>query len=263
MSGDAPGSRQLPARWWVAWFAGLYCLALVAETPARAMVWAVDVVTGGVVSLTAERGSFWRGEAEVSLRGRDPALAAVPFGRFQWRWGPIGLLSGAAVIDVRRVDTTTWGGLRFDRTGAEVRGLVLDGPASLLAHVMPVGGWRPDGELHLDIRSLRWSNGVQAGQVEGRWRRARLGGPGGEELGSCEFRLDARAGVVSYRIVPTEGPVRLSGGGEWLPGAGFSFQGELDLRLGGGLLRPLIRRSGREIGPDRYRFDIDMRHRPG
>ncbi|MEI7968211.1 MAG: type II secretion system protein N [Betaproteobacteria bacterium] len=263
MRGDAPASRQFPVRQWVAWFAGLYCLALVAEAPARAMAWAVDRVTGGMVCLTAERGSFWRGEAEVVLPGRDPTLAAVPLGRVQWRWGPTELLSGAAVIDVRQAGATTWGQFRFDRTGARVRGLVLDVPASLLAHVMPVGGWRPDGELHLEIRSLRWSNGVQAGQVDGRWRRARLGGPGGEELGSCELRLNARAGVVSYRIVPTEGPVRLSGGGEWLPGASLSFHGELDLRLGGGLLRPLIRGSGREIGPDRYRFDIDMRHRAG
>lgn len=227
------------------------------------MAWALGGMTGGMVTLTAERGSFWRGEAEVVLRGRDPELAAVPLGRVQWRWGPPALLSGEAVLDVRQVGAAPWGEFRFDRTGARVRGLVLDGPASFLAHVMPVGGWRPDGELHLEIRSLRWSNGIQAGQAHGRWRRARLGGLGGEELGSCEFRLDARAGVVSYRIAPAEGPVLLTGGGEWLPGASFSFHGELDLRLGGRLLRPLIRGSGRETGPDRYRFDIDLRHRAG
>jgi len=215
-------------------------LALVVFAPAAWLAGGVASATGQRLLLSDARGTVWRGSAVLVLTGgADSRDAAALPGRLEWR---IGLAGMALAVSARhecclngelqlRVEPGI-GRVRLTLPAADgVRG---QWPASWLAglgtpwNTLQLGGWMKLA-----------SPGLTAEAVQGRWR---LDGSAELQLDDMSSRLSTLPRLGSYRIgiasagdggaggagislATIEGPLQLSGSGQWAAG-GVRFRGE-------------------------------------
>jgi general secretion pathway protein N len=243
-------------------------VALVVYAPAAWLAASVASATGQRLLLADARGTLWQGSAVLVLTGgansRD--AAALP-GRLAWRVG----LAGARLAVVARHECCLTGDLqllvepgigRVKVTLPAVDGVRGQWPASWLAglgtpwNTLQLGGW-----LRLA------SPGLTVEAVQGRWR---LDGSAELQFDDVQSRLSTLPRLGSYRIgiagtaagadagaaaggagitlSTIEGPLLLSGSGQWAAG-GARFRGEARADQGAeAALNNLLNLIGRRQG---------------
>jgi len=211
--------------------------ALVAFAPAAWLAGGVASATGERLLLADARGTLWQGSAVLVLTGgagsRD--AAALP-GRLGWTLG----LAGTGITltarhacclngDQRLLIEPGFGRLKVTLPAAEgARG---QWPASWLVGLgTPWNTLQPGGWLRLS------SPGLAVESVQGRWR---LAGRAELELEGMHSRLSTLPRLGSYNLgmangaggeavitlSTTEGPLQLSGSGQWAAGR-LRFSGD-------------------------------------
>jgi general secretion pathway protein N len=241
--------------------------ALLAFAPAAWLADSVASATGQRLLLADARGTVWRGSAVAVLTGgvgsRD--AAALP-GRLEWTLG----LSGRQIVlaarhecclngengvngELRLLITPAVGGFKLTLPPAE--GVRAQWPAGWLAglgtpwNTLQLGGW------------LRLSSpGLVLESAEGRWR---FDGRADLALDTISSRLSTLPTLGSYRInvlgaaatgdagitlSTTEGPLQLSGSGQWAASR-LRFRGEARAAEGSeAVLNNLLNLIGRRQG---------------
>ena len=237
--------------------------ALVAFAPAAWLADSLATATEQRLLLADARGTVWQGSAVAVLTGgagsRD--ASALP-GRLAWR---VGLAAGHIELtlrqdcclngDLRLAIAPGLGRLKVTLPAAEgVRG---QWPASWLTglgtpwNTLQLGGW------------LRLSSpGGAAETVQGRWRfdgsaEVRLDAINSRlstlpQLGSYDLAVAAAPGAASgeanITLSTTEGPLQLSGSGQWAAGR-LRFRGEARADEGAeAVLNNLLNLIGRRQG---------------
>ena len=207
-------------------------VALVAFLPAAWLAGRVEAATAGQVQLADPRGTVWAGSAQLVLTGgrgsRD--AAALPT-RLQWhlRPGLSGLhmaLSSSCCMPqpMSLLLRPGLGSFSVDLADGQTRW-----PAALLAGLgTPWNTLQLDGDLQLRTQrlSIRWAQGRTAvtgnADLLARDLASRLATV--RPMGS--YRLDLAGGAVpTLRLATTEGPLQLSGSGQWV-GSRLHFSGE-------------------------------------
>jgi len=237
---------------------------LLAFAPAAWLADGVASATGQRLLLADARGTVWRGSAVAVLTGGEGSrdAAALP-GRLEWTVG----LSGRQIVltarhecclngvngELRLLIAPGIGGMKF--TLPPAAGVRAQWPAGWLAglgtpwNTLQLGGW-----LRLT------SPGLALESVEGRWRfdgRAELA------LDAISSRLSTLPKLGAYRVnvagtaatgdagitlSTTEGPLQLSGSGQWAAGR-LRFRGEARAAEGfEAVLNNLLNLIGRRQG---------------
>lgn len=246
-----------------AWFgaAGAVCGALAALLVFAPAAWLVDAVasaSAGRLLLADARGSFWSGSALPVLAGGPGSLQARALpSRLNWELGLDGFalalrarqaccINGELALRI----APRWGGLAISLPASH--GAYGQWPAAWLDglgtpfNTLQLGGWLSlsGSGLTLESAAGRWRLGGQA-QLSVDNLSARVSGD--EKLGS--YRLDLGGGSVAHIALSTlDGPLELSGQGEWGPG-GLRFRGQARAAAGyeaglNNLLNLLGRRQG-------------------
>jgi general secretion pathway protein N len=236
-------------------------VALVAFAPAAWLASGVASATSQRLLLADARGTVWSGSAvPVLTGGADSRDAAALPGRLQWSLA----LAGRQLALTARHECCLNGELRLLLEPGFGRVKVTlpppESPRAQWPAVWLSGLGTPWNTLQLG-GSLRLSSpGLQAESVQGRWR---LEGRAALQLDALSSRLSPLPSLGSYRIdlagdaasgdaritlTTTEGPLQLSGSGQWA-GARLRFRGEARAAAGSetalnNLLNLLGRRQG-------------------
>lgn len=209
--------------------------ALVAFAPAAWLAGAVARATGDRVLLAEARGTVWSGSAVAVLTGgagsRD--ASALP-GRLSWSLGLDGAALGVALRHACCINGELklriepgFGRLKVSLPAAQ--GALGQWPAAWLAglgtpfNTLQLGGWMAlnSGGLAFESAGGRWRvDGSAAIAISGLSSRLSTL----ETLGSYRIGL-AGGDVAQITLATQEGPLRLSGSGQWA-GNGVRFRGE-------------------------------------
>jgi general secretion pathway protein N len=233
-------TRSAGLRWAIAGaFAGALG-GLVAFAPATWLAGAVSSLTDARVLLTDARGTIWNGDAVAVLSGgADSRSAASLPGRLTWTlrpaWGSLNLrfrhdccVNGEPTIRIQPGFGRTMATLVPD-TGSNTLG---QWPAAWLTGLgTPWNTIQPTGVLRIT------SPGLAIERTQGRIRFAGeaafdVSGAASRMstlpvLGSyrVNLRSDAATGSATVNLTTTEGPLRLTGQGQWTD-SGLRFRGE-------------------------------------
>ena len=249
--GDGGGS------WWRrALFIGVIVLVVVGTwlltAPATLADWALGRATSQRIRIADASGSIWNGRGRLVIvdvageRDRreraDPdtgasetdarmlALSGVPIpGTITWRIDPWPLLLGRLQATVQHDSMAKpvtlegqAGALRVGPGAMQLPSIALDRLGSPWSAVRPVGSlgisWQQlqvarngfEGRLVLDLRDA--SSALTTVRPLGAWR----------------LEVDAKGQSADLRMVPLEGPLRLSGTGNWTARGGLKFQAEAE-----------------------------------
>jgi general secretion pathway protein N len=212
-------------------------VALVAFAPAAWLATGVATATGQRLLLADAQGTAWQGSAVLVLTGgADSRDAAALPGRLHWQAGLAGTalditLRQACCLNGEMTLRVEPGIGRMKVTLPAADGVRGQWPASWLAglgtpwNTLQLAGWLRLG-----------SSGLSAEAAQGRWR---LDGRLDVELDEIRSRLSTLPRLGSYRVgvagagdggagitlSTIEGPLLLSGSGQWAPG-GVRFRGE-------------------------------------
>lgn len=240
-------------------------MALVAGAPARWLAEAVATATQGRVVLSEAQGTLWQGHAVLTLTGGPGSRDAWTLpGRLGWALGVDRRgLRVAVSQDCCLPAPMVWraagdlGELRLTLSTTRAEAPLAQWPAAWLAALgTPWNTLQPAGLVRLS------SPGLRIGWAQGRWQldgavRADFVGMSSRlstlpVLGS--YRADLAAGGASGASVPTltittvEGPLQLSGQGQWA-GDRWRLRGEARAEAGSALaLQNLLNLIGRREG---------------
>ena len=244
--------RSLHAgRRWAAWGAALGLgLGLLTQAPAQWLADGLQGASGGRLLLAEARGSLWNGSAVLVLTGGSGSrdAAALP-GRLQWQlrpgWSGLRLRAEQACCLPEGLQLTLhpgWGGyaLVLDDPARPAGAAIRPGPARTLGQWPAswlAGLGTPWNTLQLGGQLQLASSGLRLESVAGQMR---LAGDLQLQLRGASSRLSALPALGSYqlllqgsgqpgeaaslRLSSQEGPLRLSGEGQWT-GARLQFRG--------------------------------------
>lgn len=219
-----PGASPAPWGWALAGALAGLLTALLLFAPARWLAALVKQVSGEQITLSAPRGSFWQGSAQLVVSGgpgsRDQA--ALP-GSVTWRirptWSGMALQLSAACCTPQAlhlgVTPVGWGGVRLALADGQS-----SWPAGLLA-----GLGTPWNTVQVQGQLVASSTGLQAEWLKGRFSLA-----GRLQLDALQIssRLSTLQPMGSYRVTLQGGPsatlqletlsghLQLTGHGQWV-----------------------------------------------
>lgn len=203
-----------------------YAVFLGALMPARVVATRVEQATRGAVQLANVEGTLWKGRARV--------VVATPLGpadieALQWRLLPARLLEGRVAYALhapgRAVELSgevgrspaAW---HVPALGAAATAQGLQALAPLLAP------WRPEGEVRLEAKDLRWTDTALEGTAALEWRGAALGLSAVRPLGSYRAELRGEGAAARLGLATLEGPLVVTGRGTLTPPSRLAFTGE-------------------------------------
>ena len=251
----APPSSHTPWAWalWGGLLGALLALALFA--PARWLARPLEAATGGHVLLEGARGTVWDGSGQVTLSGGPGSddKSTLP-GRARWQLQPgWGQLQVSVLADCCMAQAWTlelqprWGGLQLRMNDVQSQW-----PAQLLAGLgTPWNTIRAEGLLTVSSQALtaQWSLGRLALQgqlqLDAQDMASRLSTL--RPMGSYRFVVQGGE-VPRLRLSTTQGPLQLSGSGQWTEGRlrfeGMATTGPESLDALANLLNIVGRRDG-------------------
>jgi general secretion pathway protein N len=265
----APASAR--ARRWALLGAAFGAFAgVIAFAPATWLASALADATSGRVLLADARGTVWRGSATPVVTGGEGSRdAAVLPGRLHWQAG----LDGAALrlrfeqacclpAGAELRVGPAGGGIEWRLAGGTGAAPLAQWPAALLAglgapwNTLQLGGtvrvsspglawrrvagrWTVEGAAQLELDGL--SSRVSPLPVLGSYRIALRGAPPGE--------AEDAASALRIEIATAEGPLVLTGAGQWATGTPLRFRGEARASPGSeAALNNLLNLLGRRQG---------------
>lgn len=242
------------------WRRGLFALAIVLvvlvtwllTAPATMADWALGKATSQRIRIADATGSIWRGKGRLVIvdvegervrreRAADNAgtktnaadllaLAGVPIpGTITWKIDPwpllLGRLEATAQHDSMARPVTLNGNAQSLLIGPgamQLPSIALDRLGS------PWNAVKPVGSLAVNWQQLRVAQNGFEGKLVLDLRDASSALTTVRPLGAWRLEVDAKGPAADLRMVPLEGPLRLSGSGNWTARNGLRFQAEAE-----------------------------------
>lgn len=220
--------------------------------PATMADWALGKVSSQRLRIADASGSIWNGKGRlviVDVAGQrdrreraDPAtgvneadarmlaLSGVPIpGTISWKIDPWPLLLGRLEASIQHDSMAkavslngTAGALRISPGAMQLPSIALDRLGS------PWNAVRPVGSLGVSWQQLQVARNGFEGRLVLDLRDASSALTTVRPLGAWRLEVDARGQSADLRMVPLEGPLRLSGSGNWTARGGLKFQAEAE-----------------------------------
>lgn len=204
-------------------------VALLWQVPATVIDAGLDRASGGTLRLTQAAGTLWSGHGVVM------GLVSAPDAWQAWLPTEWALDALSVPIGVPAWDISTGGlpvaRLEFGIGGVVVSRLRLHGPAKFFIERIPhnIGhaGWK--GEIAVESPRFQCSWHVHCvGRLELQWTHAASELLPGQELGNYQLTIEgAPGGGVHFQLRTVDGRVRIDGGGRWMVGGVFAFNGTI------------------------------------
>lgn len=263
------------------WARALFLVAVVIvvlatwllTAPATLADWALGKATSQRIRIADATGSIWTGKGRLVVvdvdgervrreRAADNpgtkstetellALAGVPIpGTISWKIDPwpllLGRLEATAQHDSMAKPVTLNGtaqALQIGPGAMQLPSIALDRLGS------PWNAVRPVGSLAVNWQQLRVARSGFEGKLVLDLRDASSALTTVRPLGAWRLEVDAKGPAADLRMVPLEGPLRLSGTGNWTARGGLKFQAEAEADEGERLrLQSLLGLLGRREG---------------
>ena len=200
-----------------------YGAAVIATLPATWLSAGIERAAHERLSLRDPAGTVWRGSGR--LFGRTPSGAWLDFGAVRWTAAPRSLLAGALGMEVaigKRTDTS----LELGLGSVTLRHLDVELPGAFVAGLAPGADTvSPEGRVHILAESLRVDSASILGSAEVEWRDLKIARPQAMALGSHVAHLRGAGKSLAIELATLEGPLRVSGSGDWTRGKGLSLYG--------------------------------------
>jgi general secretion pathway protein N len=202
----------------------VYAIALIATAPASWISHTVDRASSHRVALRAPAGSIWAGSGRLyAIERSGPPLE---LGELRWRAAWYRIFTGKLATDLRFGDASRSMHIEASPFGVTIRGLDIALPGRVLASFAPgLGAMGPQGTLRIRSESLSLAADSVLGLAEVEWRQIRLTRAPELDLGSHVARLRGGGSNVDIELGTLEGPLQLSGKGNWDRSAGLTMAG--------------------------------------
>ncbi len=243
--------------WWRRVLFALVLLAVVLGTwlwtaPATMADWALGKATGQRIRIADASGSIWQGRgrlvivdvagerdrrerADAATSGSAPsgqmlALSGVPIpGSIRWKIDPWPLLLGRLQATVQHDSMAKPVTLNGNASGLQIGPGAMQLPSIALDRLgSPWNAVRPVGSLGVNWQQLQVARNGFEGRLVLDLRDASSALTTVRPLGAWRLEVDARGQSADLRMVPLEGPLRLSGSGNWTARGGLRFQAEAE-----------------------------------
>lgn len=243
--------------WWRVALFILVVLVVVVSTwlltaPATMADWALGKATSQRIRIADASGSIWNGKGRLVIvdvagerdrRDRaDPAtggnqadaqmlaLSGVPIpGTITWKIDPWPLLLGRLVATVQHDSMAKPVTLNGNANGLQISPGAMQLPSIALDRLgSPWSAVRPVGSLGVSWQQLQVARNGFEGRLVLDLRDASSALTTVRPLGAWRLEVDAKGQTADLRMVPLEGPLRLSGSGNWTARGGLRFQAEAE-----------------------------------
>jgi hypothetical protein len=224
-----------------------YLLFLILQMP---LAWLIArLPADSPIQLHQAKGSAWNGSVRQVIWQAE--ADRIDLGQLNWKWQPGELLDGRIGFDFElgRTARNIHGSIMLGHNSLvlnNVRGKV---DATLLGFVSrPLSLLQPQGNLLLDVANLSLTHKRIHGSARLEWQNAQSGivaAPLGDYRAELNTDPDGRRALINVHTV--QGPLRMNGNAEYLPGK--EFRGTLRLTPpqaeGGQAYRPLLSLLGK------------------
>lgn len=208
---------MMPRRWLsalagIAFFLVCFAIAVIVRAPASLIDAVVAHQTKGRVRVAGCEGTLWRGNG-VLMTSIGQART-----RIEWRIDA-GRLLHATLAGTVMLGTSA--PVRIQTTTSRVDIGVLDAafPAALVAAALgPYEAYEIGGDVRVRSQGLVLTQAAGSGRADIEWLQARTGVIDVAPLGSYRMRVDANAAGGRVDLQTLEGPLTLSGTGQWTAG---------------------------------------------
>jgi hypothetical protein len=211
-------------RWILLSLLGGYAMFLLATAPAWVVTRNLAQWSAGAATASKAEGTLWRGAARVELPRQGLALQRV-----EWRFQPLGLLSGewryAVTVSDPGLTANAVVGRSFTKTIVrDAKATLAATTAGTLAPALAV--FSPGGTLDLNVTDLRCAGETCDGNVAAQWRNATLALSEQRPLGDYSATATLQAGRAEFEIKTLSGALRVAGRGTWQAPQRMGFNGE-------------------------------------
>jgi general secretion pathway protein N len=238
-------------------FGGLaYAFALLALAPAAWLSQSIERASQSRLELRDPTGSAWAGSGRLYARTR--AGEFLDLGSVRWTSSPAALLRGklGAAMTVNEGPKPIR--VELSPGSVAVKDLALEVPGKALgALAPPLEILGPGGRVRVQSDDLRVDGESVLGLATVEWRDIRLARTAGLELGSHVARLRGAGSRVDIELATLEGPLRVTGSGNWSPRGGLALSGTAEPRPeAAATLVPFLRGVCPEFRDSRCIFNI-------
>ena len=246
--------------WWGKALFGLAIVVVVLVTwlltaPATLADWALGKATAQRIRIADATGSIWNGKGRLVIvdvdgerdrreRAADNpgtkktsanggellALAGVPIpGTISWKIDPWPLLLGRLEATARHDSMASPVTLNGNTQALQIGPGAMQLPSISLDRLgSPWSAVKPVGSLGVSWQQLRVARNGFEGKLVADLRDASSALTTVRPLGAWRLEVDAKGPAADLRMVPLEGPLRLSGTGNWTARGGLRFQAEAE-----------------------------------
>ncbi len=233
-----------------------YLAALIATFPAPWFSRVIEGISGQTLLLRDPAGTAWSGSGRLFVRQRSGDM--LDLGALRWISSLSGVLAGKLAADLSFGESAPPVRLELSPGSTTVRGLNLELPGQILANIAPaIEALGPLGKIRIRSDSLRFDANSVLGLAEVEWRPVQLARAQGLDLGSHVTRMRGGGRKVDIELATIQGPLRLSGGGNWGRDSGLNVSGVIEHGEDhSGMMTPFLRGVCSEYRPGRCAFRI-------
>lgn len=232
----------------------LFLAGLIAALPASLLSLPLLRATGERWQFSGAQGTVWQGKTQLVYVGDKGEV--LPMSRIGWHFQPKALLSGRAIWLLESDGQD--GKLEWGWGGVEVNGVNLTLPVAALANLSKT--WqaaRLGGDLQVKIGQFSRKGGQLNGNLHVSWLGAASPLSPLSPFGSYQLEVNGAGAGVSLNVTTLDGPLNLSGQGQWQPGAAFALAGSADSPPEKyDALKPLMLMLGKPSGPNSVQWQI-------
>ena len=201
-----------------------YLVTLGATVPAAWVARALERAASDRLLVRAPTGTVWAGSARVFARPR--AGPPIELGELRWRSRWTALLAGSFASDIAIGSAGKSAHFELSPFGMSLQELDISLPGhAIVAFAPELETFGPDGVLRLRSDSLRVEGDSILGLAEIEWGQVRFARAPGLALGSHVARLRGGGSKVVIELGTLDGPVQISGSGQWELASGLTVTG--------------------------------------
>lgn len=192
-----------------------YVAFLLVNLPAAWLGRALERASGGALALGAPGGTVWSGNGALARRSGG---AYRHLADFEWRFRPLGLLTGK--LSVALSGSTNGGRIHANVDlgpgGVTLKDVDADAAAGELAPLVPMLAIaKPEGRLRVQANHLEARRDSLRGAATIEWTDAGLPGMRSPRLGDYRLQITGNGDRADLRLATLRGDLRLNGQGEW------------------------------------------------
>jgi len=199
-------------------FVAAFAAASIALAPATLVDAQLARASAGRLRLAGAEGTLWSGAGWIEVRDADGRAGIAR--RIAWRVLPESMLRARLAAEVEMDQTAKPFLLTMSLSRIEIAQAGITVPAAALGLGVPrLAPLRLTGEVRVSIPRLSLERGRMDGDVTLQWRAAGSALTPVSPLGEYELRLVATGAAVHATLSTLEGPLQLTGEGDWSGGA--------------------------------------------